>query len=555
VKMRLMKSVFNTRSRTLIFRVLLLGIFIECILAFFDYEHVLFPSYHSYQRDNILPVEHKNEKSNSLTTESKNEVKEVVSADYTYLKTTDIQTVVEKASTIEGFSESEDDESFEVYSSFIPENDSREVPRGEIVPGLTEFYQPEWVRSANCMNQSHWSICDPPICNLSSATKLETFKFEKTTIWNESIYEYMNRLLKYAWGRNPPRIDLYVRTGCKGLGYLSALLQSVELFWPRFLGDILIVLDYNDQPIIDRLFRKLKYLSRHSVKIIYEHNPCFTGRVFNQYSYVHFEQYSTAEYTVTIDSDCALMRPFVPDVLFVEHSKKVRYFVSKYAQRMWFGLQEFITKVKPGKYGHGMIVQPVTVINKSLKPFREWIAKQHNLPCYEDVISLVLNKWENTRNIGVYCWMCQLSPFASIFASRFNYETVEISSSLLNAKWSYVAHTKYQNYLDQKTEWEMAQVAVIDGLCVWFGNQYFTVCKERNPYRQSAKGYVQSVERVLQGYWRINSTSMTQEQYKDSSNIIRDRLLRVAELAKADSGKPLQSREIMQDIINTLRRQ
>lgn len=244
--------------------------------------------------------------------------------------------------------------------------------------------------------------CDPPQCT-PDLTPLE-LTYPKTIKLGEKTVEttkFIQNVLREAWGEDPPVVDLYLRTGCNGLGELKYLLESVRLFWPLFLGDVLIVLDQNDQPIIELL----KTYADIPFSIVYEHCPYLPGRVFNQVSYLKLFKYTSADYVVTIDSDCVFHAPVTPDYLF---SDKKLYFVTSTSFQVtddhpieWERFQVQVTGL-PSKTGHAMVTQPISLRVDIFPKYLEWIHQQRGL-CYEQVVS---EKWFCERillDVSVEC--------------------------------------------------------------------------------------------------------------------------------------------------------
>ena len=67
------------------------------------------------------------------------------------------------------------------------------------------------------------------------------------TVTGEPVGALIDRTLREAWGPTPPRIDLFLRAGCGAATELQMLYPSIELFWPSFLGEVVVVLDDGDQ--------------------------------------------------------------------------------------------------------------------------------------------------------------------------------------------------------------------------------------------------------------------------------------------------------------------
>ncbi|CAF1400356.1 unnamed protein product, partial [Rotaria sordida] len=199
-----------------------------------------------------------------------------------------------------------------IYQSFLPVSKlsklSPRVSPGILIKNTTEFQLPKICVNRNA---SIWKICKAIPC--TPYIDKPNWNYPRTTMAGEKTGDFVNRVLEIAWGSNPPSVDLYLRSGCNGIMEMKYLFQSIEIFWPRFLGSIIIVLDAGDEAILKYL---LPEKPAHHYIIEFEHTPCVPGRVFNQYSYLNLDRHSSADYVVTIDSDCILHSPVTPDLIF-----------------------------------------------------------------------------------------------------------------------------------------------------------------------------------------------------------------------------------------------
>jgi hypothetical protein len=275
----------------------------------------------------------------------------------------------------------------------------------------------------------------------------------------------IDQVLRVAWGSSPPWIDLYVRAGCKGADEMKYLLASVELFWPRFLGDIIVVLDPGDERYLEQIIPAA--YRTHSYRVVYEHCPCMPGRVFNQYSYITLDRYSQAQFVVTLDSDCAFHTPVTPDVLFNERGE-LKLAVSREFQRgAWSHMQQVVTGIN-ADYGHSMVTQPVAFITSTLGSFRNWIQKTRGR-CYEDIVvdAILDGGWQS------FCWMCQLNVYIShTNVSGYDVHYVEERSDVYVR---YGIHTAAEG--NGKGIVGATPEIVSSGLCLWFGEEVFPSCR------------------------------------------------------------------------------
>ena len=101
------------------------------------------------------------------------------------------------------------------------------------------------------------------------------------------------------------------------------------------------------------------------------------GRFFNQYSYITLDRYSSADYVVTIDSDCAFFTPVVPEVLFNAEGDVILPTSTTFQVKGWNKAQSFFTNTSLlPNYGHAMITQPVNFRVDSFKKSFETGLKQ-----------------------------------------------------------------------------------------------------------------------------------------------------------------------------------
>ena len=133
-------------------------------------------------------------------------------------------------------------------------------------------------------------------------------------------------------------VDLWVRTGCNGAREARYLFESVELFWPRGVGKVVVVLDVKDAAIVGHI---VPTQTAHAYDVRYEHVPCMPARVFNQVSYLMADRYSTADVIVTIDSDCVLHSPVTPRLLFRDGRVRLPHYdrvPGGHVERAWWSV-------------------------------------------------------------------------------------------------------------------------------------------------------------------------------------------------------------------------
>ena len=247
-------------------------------------------------------------------------------------------------------------------------------------------------------------------CNAPCKADIEPvlLTYPASTATGVSTMETMQAVLAAAWAAYPVKVDLLLRTGCHGANELQILAQSVELFWPRGIGSVVVVLDDSDRPIAHRMVLNN---SRHDWVVRFENVSCMPGRIFNQISYLMADHYSTADVIVTIDSDCVLHSPVTPRLLFRDGKIRMPH-SARFQRTMWKTNIEFFTG--PGTYKfQTMTSQPVTFHRSTLAAYREWYTAAHNGTCYLDGVVRMLHKLGPITK-GRYCWMCQLGTFLNM---------------------------------------------------------------------------------------------------------------------------------------------
>lgn len=360
-----------------------------------------------------------------------------------------------------------------IYQSYLPIHKSskklHQISPGIVIKNTTEFRLPESCRNRQA---SVWKTCNPVSCNPYNGT--QNWIYPRTTNTGERTGEFINRVLKAAWGASPSSIDLYVRVGCNGIMEIKYLFESIEIFWPRFLGSIIVVLDIGDQAILNKL---LPEKPTHHYIIAFESVPCLPGRVFNQYSYLNLDRHSTADYIVTIDSDCVFHLPVTPDLIFRQN--KLLLLSSRTFQKdMWY--ECINAMLGKGLYdGHYMVTQPVTFALSTFSEFRKWFYKSQGI-CYEDRITEL-----SPRYYGSFCWMCQLGTYLERGSPpKFDHDQYwfhHLDNITLEPILRYAIHVTYEPYegggcSDPQCYDKSANKIIMQGLCRAFGSFIFHFC-------------------------------------------------------------------------------
>lgn len=404
----------------------------------------------------------------------------------------------------------------QIYQSFLPRlefaRSSSALLPGIYIKNTTEFRLP---RICSKTNASIWKVCDAARCVPYS--RKPTWTYPNTTISGEKTEDFIDRVLRIAWGSKPPSIDLYLRAGCNGTMEMQYLFKSIELFWPRFLGSIVLVLDVGNEAVLERI---LPSKPTHHYVIAFEHPPCLPGRVFNQYSYLNLDRHCTADYVVTIDSDCVFHLPVTPDLIF-RHGKVILTSSRSFQSGTWGATVNEI--LGEGMYdGHYMVTQPVTFAQSTFSKFRKWFFDSKGI-CYEDRIATMSPKFYSE-----FCWMCQLGtylergdPVRSDF-ERYWYHLLD--DPALDPVIRYSIHVTYEpqgavNCFDFTCFEKNANDVITQGLCRAFGSSVFHFCGNFSDF-----SYVNEVT-FLYGHINIQAASVTKRE-----KVIRNHLNRLSNI-------------------------
>ena len=184
-------------------------------------------------------------------------------------------------------SDNEQSKTSKIYQLYLPESrslrSSSRISPGILIKNVTKIQLP---KICSKKDAKIWKTCDPAPCK--PHIREINWTYPHNTVTGENTSDFINRVLEKAWGTNPPSIDLYWRSGCQGIMEMKYLLESIELFWPRSLGSVVVVLDAGNEFILNYLLPKNP---NHHYIIRFEHVPCLPGRVFNQYSYMNLDRH------------------------------------------------------------------------------------------------------------------------------------------------------------------------------------------------------------------------------------------------------------------------
>ncbi|GJP83340.1 hypothetical protein CLOP_g13505 [Closterium sp. NIES-67] len=108
----------------------------------------------------------------------------------------------------------------------------------------------------------------------------------------------------------PARVDLLIRSYVSDTFFLLEMLfDSIEQLWPRGIGDVILVLDEDNQIVED--------IVPTWIKVYYEKNYLkLPGKILQQWSYLWADNYTTAPYIAIIDDDVIFNLKVTPGLLF-----------------------------------------------------------------------------------------------------------------------------------------------------------------------------------------------------------------------------------------------
>lgn len=353
------------------------------------------------------------------------------------------------------------------YASFVPHRDGhRWTPQPGIRSENTSvYYVSDWVACPRAADEPGFKrICNEKHSCKSAlppgASVYDDLPYE--TVWGESVKSVIQRTLQAAWGPDPPQIDLYLRAGCGATTEIAYLLPTIELFWPEFIGEVIIALDAGNNASLEH-FLPLNWRStQQSYRFVYEDVPCLPGRIFNQVSYLNMDMHSQAKYILSLDSDCALHSPVTPDLIFDEKGRVLLAHSKLFQTGMWDGAVEYFTGNNTF-ISHTMVTQPIVFVRETLAAYRDW-HKRVKGDCYYDSVSRFYS--ENHGLVkGTFCWMCQLDTFIRFTGiTEDAYHFVDLDDVISATTYQrYGIHTSYEGP-DLSFEMKSRRV-VLEGLC------------------------------------------------------------------------------------------
>mmetsp|Transcript_47401 Transcript_47401/g.88307 ORF Transcript_47401/g.88307 Transcript_47401/m.88307 type:complete len:318 (+) Transcript_47401:242-1195(+) len=182
--------------------------------------------------------------------------------------------------------------------------------------------------------------------------------------------------LKPQW---PGTVDLIVRTFSNDVQPLISFFQSVELFWPKNIGEMILVLDEGDEWIEEANFVPRDW----RVEYEGEATPPLQGILTSYWSNYYTDKYCKSDYVAIGDSDMVFHTLLTPDLLFNLTTKKPYMVINPTYQReyfmtgstWWWGRneQDEVTQV-----GNAMIRLPIVYPVAMFEQFRNFSVELHN---------------------------------------------------------------------------------------------------------------------------------------------------------------------------------
>ena len=371
------------------------------------------------------------------------------------------------------------------YERFIPK---RVGPRWTPQPGIrsendTVFYmresdflscplaaaEPGFKRLCDAKNGG---ACAAPPINLN----VDYFgTLPAVTVSGESVQRAIQRTLRSAWGDDPPQIDFYVRVGCMGHYELQLLLPSIELFWPEFLGEVIIVLDAGNNKTLEYFLPRNWRDTRQSYRFVYENVPCLPGYLFNQVSAMNMDMHSHAQYITSTDSDSTLHSPVTPDILFAAGGALKLAFSQVFQKPAFIKETEFFTGAGTCS-SHTMVTLPITFARETFRAYREW---QSTTECYYDkVVRFQFDPKPEGFKTKDFCWMCQLSTFIQITNITLDkYALIDLDDRRGPVLQRFALHTTYECVNEIKASYEESSRLIwLEGICRILGEAIVPDC-------------------------------------------------------------------------------
>ena len=131
-----------------------------------------------------------------------------------------------------------------------------------------------------------------------------------------------------AAGGWPGRVDLMIRAFAGVAIWLQLMLRSIELFWPRNIGRVILVMDASRQ---DR--QVVEALVPDFVSVYYEAFPpglAGNGRWAQQWHDLWADNYTDADFIAIADTDSLFLQKVTPDLFFSPSGQAIQFLQSDF---------------------------------------------------------------------------------------------------------------------------------------------------------------------------------------------------------------------------------
>ncbi|CAI5496772.1 unnamed protein product [Closterium sp. Naga37s-1] len=167
----------------------------------------------------------------------------------------------------------------------------------------------------------------------------------------------------------PARVDLLIRSYVSDTFFLLEMLfDSIEQMWPRGIGDVILVLDEDNQIVED--------IVPTWIKVYYEKNYLkLPGKILQQWSYLWADNYTTAPYIAIIDDDVIFNLKVTPGLLFNLTDGKPYVIGSRQKQmNHWVPSTHYFVG-KPYYFANFMVQLPFVFPRDVLPKFRDHVTR------------------------------------------------------------------------------------------------------------------------------------------------------------------------------------
>ncbi|CAI7905228.1 unnamed protein product, partial [Closterium sp. NIES-53] len=182
----------------------------------------------------------------------------------------------------------------------------------------------------------------------------------------KELFKLYDDAYKPLW---PARVDLLIRSYVSDTFFLLEMLfDSIEQMWPRGIGDVILVLDEDNQIVED--------IVPTWIKVYYEKNYLkLPGKILQQWSYLWADNYTTAPYIAIIDDDVIFNLKVTPGLLFNLTDGKPYVIGSRQKQmNHWVPSTHYFVG-KPYYFANFMVQLPFVFPRDVLPKFRDHVTR------------------------------------------------------------------------------------------------------------------------------------------------------------------------------------